>query len=301
MSKKSGQGPINPPYEIGYGKPPVQGQFQKGRSGNPKGRPRKEKEETGKAVAKPRSDAASRDLFLQFAERTVSGRGGEGDVRITAEEAVLHSLLSAAAKGSPHAQKYFLERLDSYRADVSAEIAEEHDFWHDYSEKYSKVVERIRKTGEAVPDDWPHPEDLLFDHGKHVMLRGGATAPEAKKNGVFSPAYSKQRTAHVRTEAATARCVDRAESSWMGGHRHIAAEEGRVGAFTGTLNHSSKTRRGTHPINLRPHGEGGSGRFPIRRHRCLGGPTPLRAACRGTLSIPQGQAEAARDHSLGPI
>ena len=28
------------PYEVGYGKPPKHSQFQKGKSGNPKGRPK---------------------------------------------------------------------------------------------------------------------------------------------------------------------------------------------------------------------------------------------------------------------
>ncbi len=30
-------------YEVGYGKPPMQGRFPKGRSGNPKGRPKRAK------------------------------------------------------------------------------------------------------------------------------------------------------------------------------------------------------------------------------------------------------------------
>ena len=28
----------SPPYDVGYGKPPVETRFRKGRSGNPKGR-----------------------------------------------------------------------------------------------------------------------------------------------------------------------------------------------------------------------------------------------------------------------
>src|SRR5436305_2882527 len=109
MTKKAQKNHAERAYDIGYGKPPIQGQFQKGRSGNPDGRPKKEA--TRKPAGTTRSDVATRDLFLQLAERMVSGRGGDGNVKMSAEEAVLHSQLSAAVKGSPHAQKNFLDRL----------------------------------------------------------------------------------------------------------------------------------------------------------------------------------------------
>jgi hypothetical protein len=40
--KYTADGPVNPPdeYKIGYGKPPKENQYQKGKSGNPSGRPK---------------------------------------------------------------------------------------------------------------------------------------------------------------------------------------------------------------------------------------------------------------------
>jgi len=40
--KRGGKGPLapRPGYDVGYGKPPKGGQFQKGQSGNPRGRPK---------------------------------------------------------------------------------------------------------------------------------------------------------------------------------------------------------------------------------------------------------------------
>ena len=41
MSKSSRQKSTNPNYEVGYGRPPVAGQFAAKTSGNPRGRPPK--------------------------------------------------------------------------------------------------------------------------------------------------------------------------------------------------------------------------------------------------------------------
>ena len=182
MDKKLREQLILRPYEVGYGKPPAQGQFAKGRSGNPNGRPKKN-EASQKRTAKPAAiDVATRDLVLRFADRQVSARGGDGDVKVTAEEAVLHSLLSSAVKGNSNAQKSFLDRVERFRAALSAEIAADHEFWRNYAEDYATRAESMRRAGKAMPDDWVHPDDLIFREGQHVMLRGGADGAEAKRN-----------------------------------------------------------------------------------------------------------------------
>ena len=182
MDKKLREQLILRPYEVGYGKPPAQGQFAKGRSGNPNGRPKKN-ETSEKRTAKPvPTDVATRDLVLRFADRQVNARGGDGDVKVTAEEAVLHSQLSAAVKGNSNAQKSFLDRVERFRTALSAEIAADHEAWRNYAENYATRAESMRRAGKTMPDDWIHPEDLVFREGQHVMLRGGADAAEAKRN-----------------------------------------------------------------------------------------------------------------------
>lgn len=186
-------------YEIGYGKPPTAGQFVKGRSGNPKGRRKKEAKEP---AAKPPPDTSTRDRVLQFAARLVGGRGGEGDVKMTAEEAVMHSQLSAAVKGSSNAQKSFLERVERFRAELNAEISEQHEFYREYVRMYPVVVGKMQKAGEQIPDYWPHPDDLIFEEGKHVMFRGGDPV-EAKKNSEY---VARFRDACLLQSAKDERC-----------------------------------------------------------------------------------------------
>jgi hypothetical protein len=72
-------------YAVGYGKPPIDSRFQKGRSGNPNGRPK------GRANLKT-------DLLAELAE-TILIREGDRQLRISKQRAFLKSLLSKAMKG----------------------------------------------------------------------------------------------------------------------------------------------------------------------------------------------------------
>jgi hypothetical protein len=82
-------------YEVGYKKPPKEHRFKRGRSGNPKGRP------------KGRKDPLE-NILRAFNQRLAVSEGGE---RITRIEAVAARLLGHAANGHPAAIAAVIEIL----------------------------------------------------------------------------------------------------------------------------------------------------------------------------------------------
>jgi len=79
----------NDPYEIGYGKPPREGCFRKGESGNPKGRPKKKEFDALLASA---LDAALND-YVQV------GAGSE-TLTLTRRHLAIRRVVEDAAKGN---------------------------------------------------------------------------------------------------------------------------------------------------------------------------------------------------------
>ena len=83
------------PFEVGYGKPPESGQFSKGRSGNPSGRPKGSK------------NLAS--IVLQGSRERVRINGPRGTTRtITKLEATVKQLGNKSAQGELRAADQFI-------------------------------------------------------------------------------------------------------------------------------------------------------------------------------------------------
>ncbi len=93
--------------KVGYGQPPVEGQFKKGKSGNPGGRPRRMT--SGRATA----------LALKEAYRTLTVRVGDVTVTMPAIQAILRSQVALAAKGNGPAQRFFFETVQAIEQNVA--------------------------------------------------------------------------------------------------------------------------------------------------------------------------------------
>lgn len=85
----------NGKYDIGYGKPPVSGQFKKGQSGNPRGRPK----------GKPTLDGMVEKLLSQFIAVTADGK----QKYVRRDEALILSAYAKALKGDSRSMKLLID------------------------------------------------------------------------------------------------------------------------------------------------------------------------------------------------
>ena len=88
-------------YDIGWCKPPKHTQFKPGQSGNPRGRPKKNKD-------------LNRLIQVEL-DATIPVQEAGRQKRITKREAIIKQLINRAIKGDPKATQFVLGHLEKNR------------------------------------------------------------------------------------------------------------------------------------------------------------------------------------------
>ncbi|WP_022698123.1 DUF5681 domain-containing protein [Euryhalocaulis caribicus] len=166
---------VSADYDIGYGKPPVHTRFKPGVSGNPRGRPRRAKNQ-----APALNEERLKDIILQEAYRSITVRDGAQNVSVPMAQAVMRSLAVNAAKGDHRSQRLFSELLSHTERQNKAL----HDEWLEtainYKVEWERELDRREKLGIEVPLPIPHPDDIEIDMRTGGVLVKGPMTKEQK-------------------------------------------------------------------------------------------------------------------------
>ncbi len=136
-------------YEVGFGRPPVATRFPKGKSGNPKGR--------------PKGSRNFNALLAKMLAKKIVVREGNRTRTVSTGEAIMLSLREGALKREPFAIKKMLELMTMF--DTSP------------TEKSSDLPDKLRFTlnigNKVINENIVDDPQLIEDFYKRIAGKGG--------------------------------------------------------------------------------------------------------------------------------
>jgi hypothetical protein len=169
------------PNAIGYRNPPAEHRFQKGRSGNPNGRPRKQKPQVQLPTGTHGpSERLGNQLLLEEAYRPVTIREGDKVIELPAIQAVFRSMNVSAMKGNRLAQKMVAELVANVEEEHRKQQQSYFEAVAEYKMDWEREFEALKKRGLPLPDPVPHPDDIHVDYRTGTVRIAGPFCPEEK-------------------------------------------------------------------------------------------------------------------------
>ena len=166
---------------VGYKKPPQANQFQKGRSGNPNGRPKRSKNKVPKGQGLDFGTQPANQMLLEEAYRTVTIREGEKIVQLPVIKAVFRSLGVSAMKGNRLAQATMAELVRGIEEEDRQLRSSYFETACEYKIGWQEAFDRARERGLPEPAPLPHPDDVILNMKRCEVRYAGPLTPEEKK------------------------------------------------------------------------------------------------------------------------
>jgi hypothetical protein len=167
--------------------------FQKGQSGNPKGRPRKNKRPSNPLSGAMNNKAieiseytyqlAIDQIILEFADKELTVKVGDQQIKMSGREALAQAQAKSALNGNAHAQKDIQNRIErAERLQLRKKVADV-IFWQDYKTVMAAKLQKLADEGAAIDEEafLPHPDDIEINEDLTIRFAGPTTSEALRK------------------------------------------------------------------------------------------------------------------------